>query len=64
MPVLPNAAANAWTHYAIVDDGTHHRRPCQPRRAGGAGGTYNFGRYDFPGLSLYSLETRGLDVAT
>ena len=25
MPVLPNAAANAWTHYAIVDDGTRYR---------------------------------------
>ena len=34
------------------------------RAARGGGGTYNFGRYDFPGLSLYSLETRGLDVAT
>ena len=34
------------------------------RAARGAGKTCNFGRYGFPGLSLYSLETRGLDVAT
>ena len=34
--------------------------PASRAARGGAGGTYNFGRYDFPGLSLYSLETRGL----
>ena len=25
MPALPNAMANTWTHYAIVDDGTRYR---------------------------------------
>ena len=63
-PGRPLAAALGQT-IARLPQGTPARAADPASRAArGAGKTYNFGRYDFPGLSLYSLETRGLDVAT